>query len=146
MISLDRYAYILTADAKYWKRLCQKKSKETIYSFVRRNRVAPKATEQLLFYVKKPEMHILGSATFLERFTGQPQQLWTKYGPETCFRSPAEYDEFVQNRTYVTFIRFKDFHEFDDPKATEEINLVLGNLRGFRGKYVGKQTADQLMP
>jgi predicted transcriptional regulator len=140
----DRYAYILVAEGKYWKRLCQKKGSKGVHSFVRRNRVAPKASEQLLFYVKKPVMRILGGALFLERLTGQTQELWAKYGAETCFESYAEYNEFVQNRTNVTFVRFRDFYELDDPKSTTEIHAILGTLQGFRGKYVNKETADQL--
>jgi predicted transcriptional regulator len=89
-------------------------------------------------------MRILGGAVFLERLTGQTQELWAKYGAETCFKSYAEYNEFVQNRIDATFVRFRDFYTLDDPKSTEEIHTILGNLQGFRGKYVNKETADQL--
>jgi len=141
----DRYAYILIANEKYWKRLCQESGMEKgVHSFVRKNRVAPKAAERLLFYVKKPVMRIQGSAEFLERQTGQTEDMWTKFGSETCFKSSKEYGEFAHDRTDMTFVRFTNFHELDNPKSTEELRVVLGNLQGFRGKYVNRETADQL--
>jgi hypothetical protein len=41
-------------------------------------------------------------------------------------------------------VRFKNFTEIENPKATEVIRSVLGSLQGFRGKYVNLETAKQL--
>ena len=144
-MSPDRYAYILIANEKYWKRLCRRSGKERgVHSFVRKNKVAPKAAERLLFYIKKPSMRIQGTAEFLERLTGRTEDMWIRFGSETCFNSSDEYLDFAQGRTEMTFVRFRDFHESNNPKSTEEIRVLLGNLQGFRGKYVSKETTDQL--
>jgi predicted transcriptional regulator len=141
----DRYAFILISDKKYWKRLCDRsKTGKVVSAFVRKNRVAPKATEKLLFYVKKPVMQVRGMADFVERQTGQATELWKKLGAETCFASYDEYCWFAHGRTEMTFVRFRKFSELENPKSTEVLRTVLGTLQGFRGKYVDFGTAEQL--
>ena len=141
----DRFAYVLIANEKYWKRLCLRNGMEKgVHSFVRKNKVAPKAAQKLLFYIKKPSMRIQGTAEFLERLTGRTEDMWIRFGSETCFKSSDEYFDFAQGRTEMTFVRFSDFHESNNPKSTEEIRVLLGNLQGFRGKYVDRETADQM--
>jgi hypothetical protein len=44
----------------------------------------------------------------------------------------------------MTFVRFKNFIELENPKPTEALRSILGSLQGFRGKYVGLATAEQL--
>ena len=140
----DCYAFILISDQKYWKRLSQRdKTDSRVHAFVRKNHVAPRATEKLLFYVKKPVMQILGIADFVERLTGSTAELWTMYGAETCFASFDEYCQFAQGRTEMTFVRFRNFKELADPKSTDTIRIILKNL-GFRGKYVNKETVAEL--
>jgi predicted transcriptional regulator len=141
----ERYAFILVADQKYWNKLCERSSANmAVHAFVRKNQVAPKATEKLLFYVKKPVMQVLGAADFIERLTGPGEELWSKYGGETCFESFEEYCDFAQGRLEMTFVRFKNFAELENPKSTEATRNILGSLHGFRGKYVNLETADQL--
>jgi hypothetical protein len=67
----ERYAFILVADKKYWNKLRERDeaSGET-HAFVRKNQVAPKTAQKLLFYVKKPVMQVQGIADFIERLTG----------------------------------------------------------------------------
>ena len=73
----ERYAFILIADEKYWKLLCERnRASSGTYSFVRRSKVAPKAAQKLLFYVKKPVMQVKGIADFVERVTGDSGELW----------------------------------------------------------------------
>jgi predicted transcriptional regulator len=141
----DRYAFILVTDEKYWSKLSKRSAtNETVHAFVRRNQVAPKSAEKLLFYVKKPVMQIRGTADFLERVTGPSEELWTKHGTETCFESFEEYCNFAQGRLEMTFVRFKNFAELENPKSTEITRKILGSLHGFRGKYVTLETAEQL--
>jgi predicted transcriptional regulator len=111
---------------------------------VRKNQVAPKQAQQLLFYVKKPVMQIRGVADFIERLTGPAEELWAKYGGESCFESFEEYNEFSQGRLEMTFVRFTNFTELENPKPKETVKNLLGSLQGFRGKYVNFETASQL--
>lgn len=142
----ERYAFILISDEKYWKRLCEGSKKGTAaHAFVRKNRVAPKSTEKLLFYVKKPVMQTRGKADFIERLTGPTAELWAEYGVETCFASFDEYCRFAQGRIEMTFVRFRNFRELANPKSTEIIRAILRTLQGFRGKYVNLETAEQLL-
>jgi predicted transcriptional regulator len=140
-----RYAFILISGGKYWDKLCERnRANEGIHAFVRKNQVGPRETQKLLFYVKKPIMRVLGGADFIERVTGDREELWRKHGSETCFESYDEYYAFAQGREKVTFVRFKNFTELENPKTTEVIRTVLGSLQGFRGRYVNEETAKQL--
>jgi predicted transcriptional regulator len=141
----ERYAFILIADEKYWNRLRERnKANRGIHAFVRKNQVGPKSAQRLLFYVKKPVMQIRGVADFIERLTGDREELWRKYGAESCFKSFKEYCAFAQGREMMTFVRFTNFTELETPKPTEAIRGILGSLQGFRGKYVNLETAEQL--
>jgi predicted transcriptional regulator len=141
----ERYAFILIADKKYWNKLCERnKVNKGAHAFVRKSQVAPKSAQKLLFYVKKPVMQVLGIADFIERLTGDSGELWRKYGAESCFETFEEYCAFAQGRTMMTFVRFKNFVELENPKTTEATRSILGSLQGFRGKYVNLATAKQL--
>jgi predicted transcriptional regulator len=141
----ERYAFILIADEKYWNRLRERnKTNRGIHAFVRKNQVGPKNAQRLLFYVKKPVMQIRGAADFIERLTGNHEELWRKHGAESCFESFEEYCTFAQGREMMTFVRFKNFTELENPKSTEAIRNILGSLQGFRGKYVNLAIAEQL--
>jgi predicted transcriptional regulator len=143
----EHYGFILIADEKYWNRLSErKKANREVHAFVRKNQVAPRKTQKLLFYIKKPLMQIRGVADFIERLTGNREELWQKYGAETCFETMDEYAAFSQGRQKMTLIRFKNFTELQNPTTTEIINIVLGSLQGFRGKYVNEETAKKLTP
>jgi hypothetical protein len=45
----------------------------------------------------------------------------------------------------MTFVRFKNFVELENPKTTEVTRSVLGSLQGLRGKYVSFATTKQLV-
>jgi predicted transcriptional regulator len=142
----ERYAYILTVDEKYWNRLRQR-NKATLgtHVFIRKNQVAPKQVQQLLFYVTR-KRQVLGAADFVERLTGNYEELWEKLGSESCFESFDEYKKFVDGREMMTFIRFSNFREIVDPEPKEELVKVLGSLHRFGiGKYLDKETAMQLV-
>lgn len=142
----EHYAFILIADEKYWNRLRERNrvNKEN-HVFVRKSQVGPKNAEKLLFYVKKPVMQIRGVADFIERLTGNHEELWKKYGAESCFESFEEFCAFAQGREVMTFVRFRNFTELENPKSTKTIKSILGSLQGFRGKYVNLETAEQLI-
>jgi len=140
------YAYILISDEKWWNRLCERnRNNNEIRVFVRRNRVGPLKTEKLLFYVKKPIMQIRGVADFVERLAGDYKELWNMYGDETYLETFDEYVSFLKGRKTVTFIRFTNFHEFDNPVSMKVISKVLGVPTIPRGgKYLNRETANQL--
>jgi predicted transcriptional regulator len=142
----EHYAYILTVDEKYWNRLCQRNSAQIVtHVFIRKNQVAPKEVDQLLFYVTRKKQ-VLGAADFLERLTGNYEDLWEKFGSESCFESFEEYKSFADGRLKMTFIRFSNFREIDNPKSKEEVSKVLGSLRGFgAGNYLDNETVMQLV-
>ena len=141
----ERYAFILISNEKYWNKLRERnRTNRGIQVFVRKNQVGPREAQMLLFYVKKPIMQVRGVADFIERLTGDREELWRKYGAESCFESFDEYAAFAQGREKMTFVRLKNFAELENPKSTEVIRSVLGSLQGFRGKYVNEETAKQL--
>ncbi|MCJ7560786.1 hypothetical protein MUO79_09275, partial [Candidatus Bathyarchaeota archaeon] len=79
----ERYAFILISDEKYWNRLRERnKAIMGIHAFVRKNQVGPIEAQRLLFYVKRPIMQVRGVADFIERLTGDREELWRKYGAE----------------------------------------------------------------
>jgi predicted transcriptional regulator len=91
-------------------------------------------------------MQIRGIADFIERLAGDYRELWYKYGGETCLKSFNEYLGFLQGRKKVTFIRFTNFRELENPISMEEVSKVLGVLRMPRGgKYINLETANRLI-
>jgi predicted transcriptional regulator len=96
-LASERYAYILAVDEKYWNRLCQcNKATLGTHVFIRRSEVAPIQVKELLFYVTgNKKMQVLGSADFVERLTGNYEELWNKFGDESCFDSFEEYKTFA---------------------------------------------------
>jgi predicted transcriptional regulator len=142
----ERYAFVLIADEKYWKRLCERNSADReVHVFVRKNQVGPCKAQKLLFYVKKPVMQVRGVADFIERLTGNSKALWEKYGAESCFESYGEYAAFAEGREKMTFVRFKNFTELEEPKPTEIARMIIGSLRWFRPKYLSFEAAQQLV-
>ncbi len=141
----EGYAFILIAGEKYWERL-RRRSLERggTLAFVRKGQVGPIRTKKVIFYIKKPVMQIRGIADFVERLKGNPEEMWARYGRESCFESEEEYDAFVQGRDKVTFVRFESLLELEEPTTADEISMVLGPLRGFRGKYVDLDTTKTL--
>src|SRR5208337_889659 len=134
------YAYILTVDEKYWNRLCQRNNAQIgTHVFIRKNQVAPKEVDQLLFYVTRKKQ-VLGVADFLERLTGNYEDLWEKFGGESCFESFEEYKSFADGRLMMTFIRFSNFREIANPEPKEKLVKVLGSLSRFGiAKHLDKE-------
>lgn len=142
-----RYAYILLATEKWWKRLCsQKKAGKNLQAFVRKGLVGPKDANLILFYVTHPFKEIRGFADFVERVTGDVHDLWNSYGHEASLESYEEYLDFLQGRQKASFIRFKNLHELSRPIPTSTVSKLLGKSRMPRsGTYINKEMAHELI-
>jgi predicted transcriptional regulator len=144
---LDRYAFILLSIEKFWKRLCDRnRAGKTVHVFIRRGLVGPKNAKLLLFYVTHPHKEIRGVGEFIERITGDSEELWKTHGRESLLRSYEEYLDFLQGRRKATFIRFKNLRELPTPKSSTDISQVIGTRRMPRmGTYITKEIVDQLI-
>ena len=144
---LERYAYILLSNEKWWNRLCNRERAGKIFhTFVRKGIVGPKKTKWILFYVTYPFKEIRGFAEFVERVTGSAGNLWKDYGQETCLKSFGEYLDFLEGRTRVSFIRFRNLHVLDAPISASVISRVTGINRMPRsGRYINKKMTHKLI-
>lgn len=144
---LERYAYVLLANEKWWRRLCsQSRAGQNIQAFVRRGLVGPKNTKLILFYVTYPFKEIRGYATFIQRVTGDVRDLWNSYSHEASLKSFREYLELLQGRSKASFIRFKDLNEFSTPIPASTISKVTRIDRMPRsGTYISKEMAHELV-
>jgi len=144
---LERYAYILLNIEKYWNRLYDKnRAGKNVHTFVRRGLVGPKEAKSLLFYVTYPHKEIRGVGDFIERITGDADDLWNTYGHESLLESREEYMDFLQGRTKATFIRFKNLRVLAVPIPASVISQVTGISRMPRmGKYITKEMANRLI-
>lgn len=122
------------------------KSGRSVHVFVRRNLVGPLYAEKLLFYVKRPFMQIRGLADFVERVAGNAEELWKRYGGETCLDSFDGYIKFLRGREKATFIRFTNFHEFEAPISAKVLKKFLGISKIPRGGwYISREALNKLI-
>jgi predicted transcriptional regulator len=142
----DRYAFILVSDKDHWSKLLEKeRNGNNMQVFIRKNRVAPKETSKLLFYVKKPVRQIRGVADFIERVTGDPLELWNRFGSESIFESVSEYSAFIEGREKATFVRFNNLKEFQQPISSEQLCEATGlTLTPRSGRYLTFDQTKQL--
>jgi len=142
----ERHAYILITAENWWNRRCiQSKAGKVFQVFVRHGYVGPLQAELLLFYVKNPVRELRGKAEFVERITGNAEELWNKYGNETVFENYGEYKEFLGDQTKTTFIRFKNLQELEKPKPLKFLLEKLGgSMLARSGKYISKELANTL--
>ena len=90
-------------------------------------------------------MQTRGVADFIERLAGDYRQLWRSHGGETCLKTFKEYTRFLKGRRKVTFIRFTNFRELENPVSMKALNKVLGVLKVPRGgKYINQELTKQL--
>ena len=143
----EHYAYLLIEDEKWWNRRINKnRLGNEVHSFVRKGKVGPKEAQQLLFYMRRPAKRIRGTAEFLERVTGTSDELWQLHGPETVFESRDEYDSFVGGRSTVTFIRFKNMEELQQPIDFNTISIGIGiGKMPQGGKYLSRETVNSVI-
>ena len=144
---MKRYAFIVLNLEKFWKRLCsQNRAGKSAHAFVRRGVVGPKNAKLLFFYVIHPHKDIRGFADFIERFTGDAENLWKSLGHESLLNSYNEYKDFLQGRKKATFIRFRNLHEFPNPVTTKVLSQVVGIERMPQmGLYLTERMANQLI-
>jgi len=144
---LERYAYVLLNMEKYWNRLCdQNRTGKKVHAFVRKGYVGPKKAKILLFYVTYPHKEIRGIGDFIERITGDTDDLWNSYGHESLLESYEEYIDFMQGRRRATFIRFKNLRLLTSPIPASVISKVIGISRMPRmGKYITEEMALRLI-
>jgi len=143
----ERYAYILVEHEKWWNsRRNQSQRGLNAQAFVRRGRVGPKDAKALWFYVKLPVGEIRGYGDFLERISGTADELWNMHGSETVFESRDQYDEFVEGRSKVTFIRFKNLQEFEKPISWKDLSAILGIKKMPNGgRYLSRETVNSIL-
>jgi len=144
---LERYAYVLLNVEKYWNRLCAKnRAGKNVHTFVRRGLVGPKEAELLLFYVIYPHKEIRGVGDFIERITGDADDLWNTHGHESLLESYEEYMDFLQGRTKATFIRFENLRVLAAPVPASVISQVTGiGIMPRMGKYITKEMTNRLI-
>lgn len=142
-----KHAYVMMIHDKWWQGFCrrQNEGKQT-HSYVQRGAGAPKETKLILFYVAKPESAIKGYAEFIERKTGNPEEIWKTHGKESVLKSKEEFKAFTGDSEKVFFIRFKELHMASESLPLKNVLLFLGLKRLSRkGFYVDKGTADRLI-
>jgi len=147
VMSEEHYTYILVEHEKWWNsRYSKKQEGLNTQAFVRRGKVGPKDAKTLLFYVKLPVGEIRGYGDFLERISGTADELWNMHGSETVFESRDEYDSFVEGRSKVTFIRFKNLQELEKPIGWKDLSTALGIKKMPNGgKYLSRETVNSLV-
>jgi len=142
----EHYAYILVEHEKWWNSRCNKSQTGlNTQAFVRRGRVGPKEAKTLLFYVKLPVGEIRGYGEFLERIIGTAEELWNTHGSETVFKSQDEFNDFVEGRSHVTFIRFRNLQELEKPISWKDLAAALGIKKMPNGgRYLSMETVNSL--
>jgi len=117
-----------------------------VHAFVRRGLVGPKKAKLLLFYVTYPHKEIRGVGDFIERITGDAEDLWNTYGHESLLESYEEYMDFLNGRTKATFIRFKNLRVLAAPVPASVISQVTGiGTMSRMGKYITNDVANRLI-
>jgi len=144
---LKRYAFIVLNLEKFWNRLCnQSRAGKQAHVFVRRGVVGPKNAKHLFFYVTHPRKDIQGYADFIDRVTGDSEDLWESLGDESLLSSYDEYQDFLQGRKKATFIRFRNLKEFPKPVTTEAWARIIGKeTMPQQGMYITEKMAHQLI-
>ncbi len=141
------YAYILINDQKWWnRRLNKNRIGKTIHAFVRRGHVGPKDARFVLFYVKHPLKELRGRGEFIERITGNIDELWNSHSHETVFKSYKEYSKFLQGKTETTFVRLQNVQELSAPVSMQTVSRLLGVSRMPRGgRYIDREAFEKLV-
>jgi len=144
---LKRYAFIVLNLEKFWKRLCnQNRAGKHAHAFVRRGVVGPKNAKLLFFYVTHPHKDIRGYADFVERVTGDAEDLWKSLSHESLLNSYDEYKDFLQGRKKATFIRFRNLRELPTPVTTKKLSQIIGKEKMPQmGLYLTERMTHRLI-
>lgn len=93
-----------------------------------------------------PRKDIRGYAEFIERVTGDAEDLWKTLGHESLLNSYEEYSEFLQGRKKATFLRFRNLRELPHHVPEKVISQVVGRERMPQmGIYINEKMAQMLM-
>ena len=117
-----------------------------MHAFIRRGVVGPKNAKLLFFYVTHPHKDIRGFADFIERVTGEAEDLWESLGHESLLDSYDEYKDFLQGRKKATFIRFRNLRELPTRITTKVLSQVVGiEKMPQMGLYLTERMAHRLI-
>jgi len=93
-----------------------------------------------------PHKDIRGFADFVERVTGDAENLWKSLGHESLLNSYDEYYDFLQGRKKATFIRFRNLKEFPQTVTTKTMAQIIGKERMPQmGLYLTERIAHRLI-
>jgi len=142
----ERYGFVMMVREKWWVEFCRRSREgKTVHSFVIRGAAPPKSSMLILFYVTRPVSSIAGTAHFIERAVGRPQELWSRFGGESVLGSKARFEEFLADASQVSFVRFKDLRVAANPISLSRLRMLLGVKRLSRkGFYVNKKLSETL--
>jgi predicted transcriptional regulator len=143
----EKYAFVMMIQDEWWREFVNNLDRgKQVHSYVRRGLAPPEKSSMILFYVTKPAGEMAGHAEFVERITGNTDELWNRHGQETVLNSKEKYEEFIGDKRKVSFIRFKNLHVAANPTRLNNILMLLGKKRLSRkGFYIDKETADKLI-
>lgn len=144
---MKQFAFVALNYGKFWERLCiQNRAGKINHSFVRRGSVGPKSAKILFFYVTHPKKDIRGFADFIERKTGDAENLWSSLGHESLLCNYDEYQKFLDGRKTATFVRFKNLKEFSTPITEETWKKITKKERIPQGgMYISEKITKQLL-
>ncbi|MEJ2242857.1 MAG: hypothetical protein P8Y18_12075, partial [Candidatus Bathyarchaeota archaeon] len=93
-----------------------------------------------------PKKDIRGFADFVERKTGDAQNLWLSLGHESLLFNYEEYQKFLLGRKTATFVRFKNLKEFSTPISEDSWKKIINKERIPQGgMYLTKKMTNQLL-
>jgi len=143
----EKHSFIIMIKDKWWREFCRHNHDgRKVHSYVQKGLAPPKNASLIFFYVTKPSREIAGYAEFIERKIGDAEKVWEEHGDESVLDSKGKYLAFLGGAQKVSFIRFKNLREAEQPIPLNNIRMLLGVRRLSRkGFYVNKEIADKLL-
>jgi predicted transcriptional regulator len=140
-----KYGFVMMIQPKWWNEFNARGDRKA-YSYVLKGGGPPKEASVILFYVTKPVGELSGYAEFIERKTGDPKNLWKKYGHESVLDTKEKFDEYIGEKEKASFIRFKNLRIARKPIPLSNILLFFSVKRLARiGFYIDKETTQELI-
>ena len=143
----SKYAFVMMVKEKYWIEYRNRlNGGRDVHSYIVRGAAPPIGAKRVLFYVTRRVKELRGYADFVERKVGKPQELWAEYSSESVLKSRQEFDQFSENASIVSFVRFKNLRVAANPIPLRSLLIHLATKRISRkGFYIDKETADKLV-
>lgn len=82
--------------------------------------------ERVCIYSSSPDRSLLGEATVLDVVPGNPEELWSRFGPEICCER-AEFDFYAGNTSGLVAIRLGEIVKYDRAIPLSDIRDMAGN-------------------